>query len=214
MSSFKTKMKSRDRNSFGTRQRGDRVIGRGTAIAAAVVIVLVAVQFFAPNAFASFFSYFFRPIWSGTAAISTDLTPKEQLVQENAALRQQLDLYEGQASSSKALSDQNVELKLLLGRAGGTTDLILADVLRRPPGAGYDYLVLDRGAVDAVSVGDPIYASAEDAIGQIVEVDAHTSKAELYSSSGTSYDILIGANHIPAVAVGQGGGSFAATVSR
>ncbi|MDE2188638.1 MAG: hypothetical protein KGJ35_02840, partial [Patescibacteria group bacterium] len=42
----------------------------------------------------------------------------------------------------------------------------------------------------------------------------HTSKIELYSSSGNSYDVLIGPNHVPAIATGQGGGSFSASVSR
>lgn len=207
-------MKSRGQNNFGSDRRRDRVASRPVVFAAVIVAVLVLIQFAFPNAFSSVFSYFFSSAWSGDKALSSDLTPKQQLMQENAALQQQLELYQGEASSSKAVADENAELRSLLGRPAGTQDLILASVLKRPPGAGYDYLILDAGTADGVAVGDPIYLSDDIALGQIVEADPHTSKAELYSSPGTSYDVLIGADHIPATAVGQGGGSFAATVSR
>jgi cell shape-determining protein MreC len=142
------------------------------------------------------------------------MTPRAQLINENQNLEQQLALAEITASSSKAIVDQNNELKSLFGRPEGVKNLILANVLRRPPGAGYDYFIVDVGATDGVSVGNSVYSAGSIAVGQIVEVDEHSSKVELYSSSGTNYDVLIGASHIPAVATGQGGGFFSISLSQ
>lgn len=210
-------MKSPDRNNFsdgfgGRRKNG--IASRPIIVALVATAVLLIVQFAFPSFFPSFFSYFFSPVWSGGDAVSSDLTPRAQLVKENQALEQEVASYEAQASSSKALADENAELKSLLGRPAGAQDLTLANVIKRPPGAGYDYLVVDIGAADGVSAGDEVYSDGIVPIGQIVEADPHTSKVELYSSAGTTYDVLIGADHVPAQAMGQGGGSFSASVSR
>jgi cell shape-determining protein MreC len=207
-------MKSRDQNNFGNRRKGSRIISRPIVFALIVVIILLFIQFLFPHIFTSTFSYFFSPFWSGKNSIVYSMTPRAQLVQENQNLEQQLALSEVTASSSKAIIDQNNELKSLLGRSEGVKNLILANVLRRPPGVGYDYFIVDVGSSDGVSVGNSVYSAGSIAVGQIVEADSHSSKVELYSSPGTNYDVLIGATHIPAVATGQGGGFFSISLSR
>jgi cell shape-determining protein MreC len=197
-----------------SRGRNNGIVRGPVAWAAVLALVLLFLQIAFPRALASVFSYFFSPLWSAGTAAGSDLTPRTQLIAEIQALQQQADLYEDEASSSKALADENAELKALMGRSDGAKSLLLASVLKTPPGAGYDYLILDVGSVDGVSSGDKVYAAGNISIGQIVEADPHTAKAELYSSPGASYDVLIGQEHIPATAIGQGGGSFSASVSR
>jgi hypothetical protein len=189
-------MKSRDQN---------KIISRPIVFALVVVIIFLFIQFLFPHIFTSTFSYFFSPFWSGKNSV---------LINENQNLEQQLALDEVEASSSKAIIDQNNELKSLLGRPEGVKNFILVNVLRRPPGAGYDYFIVDVGSSDGVSVGDSVYSAGSMAVGQIVEADSHSSKVELYSSPGTNYDVLIGATHIPAVATGQGGGFFSLSLSQ
>jgi|ERR1035437_940253 cell shape-determining protein MreC len=207
-------MKLLGRNNFSGRRGNRAIVSRPIVFALIVVIIILFIQLLFPRIFASTFSYFFSSLWSGKNSVVSDMTPRAQLVQENQDLEQQLALYQEEASSSKALIDENNQLKLLLGRSSDTHNLILANVLRRPPGAGYDYFIVDVGAADGVSVGNSIYSTGSIAIGQIVEAEAHSSKVELYSSSGTNYDVLIGASHIPAVATGQGGGFFSISLSQ
>jgi len=197
-----------------SRQRNNKIISQPIFFALVIAILLLLVQFFFPRIFTSAFSYFFSPLWSGKDSIIGDMTPREQLAKENDALQEELAMDETTASSSKALLDENDELRQLLGRPESAKDLVLADVIRRPPGAGYDYLVIDLGSADGVSNGDFVYSAGMTAIGQVVEADMRSSKVELYSSHGTDYEVLIGASHIPATASGQGGGFFSTSLSQ
>ena len=207
-------MKSLGQNNWRTRHGNKALVSRPIVFAFIIVIILLFIQFFFPRIFTSTFSYFFSSLWSGKNSVMSDITPRTQLINENQNLKQQLALDEAEASSSRAIIDQSNELKSLLGRPVGTHNLILANVLRRPPGAGYDYFIVDVGSSDGVSVGNSVYSAGSIAVGQIIEVDSHSSKVELYSSSGTNYDVLIGATHIPAVATGQGGGFFSISLSQ
>ena len=207
-------MKSRDQNNWSGRRGNRALISQPIFFALIVAIILLFIQFFFPRVFPSIFSYFFSPIWSSKNSIVLNLTPTAKLAAENQTLEQELAEEKDIASSSKALLDQNNELKSLLGRSGNIKNLVLANVLRRPPGAGYDYMIVDAGLADKVAVGNYAYSTGSVAIGQVVEVDLHSSKVELYSSPGTNYDVLIGASHIPAVASGQGGGSFSTSLSQ
>jgi cell shape-determining protein MreC len=207
-------MKSPGQNNFSDRRGNRALVSRPIVFALIVVIVLLFIQLLFPRIFTSTFSYFFSSLWSGKNSIVYNMTPRAQLLQENQNLEQQLALDQAEASSSKAMIDQDNELKSLLGRPEVVKNLILANVLRRPPGAGYDYFIVDVGSSDGVSVGNPVYSAGLIAVGQIVEADSHSSKVELYSSPGTNYDVLIGASHIPAVATGQGGGFFSVSLSQ
>jgi cell shape-determining protein MreC len=192
----------------------NKTISRPIVFAAVITVAILFVQLVFPRVFTSTFSFLFSSLWSGKNAIVSDMTPQEQLIKENQTLQAELALYTDASSSVQSLLDENNQLKSLLSRSNDAKNLVLAGVLRRPPGAGYDYLVVDVGSSDSVVVGNPVYSSGSIAIGQVVEADLHSSKVELYSSSGGNYDVLIGANHIPAVAGGQGGGSFSALIAQ
>jgi cell shape-determining protein MreC len=207
-------MKSHGQNNFGSRRRSGMMVSKPIIFAVAVTVALVFIQLLFPSVFTSTFSFLFSPLWSSKNAIVSNMTPQDQLIKENQTLQAKLSLYTDASSSVQAIIDENDQLKSLLNRPFGAKDLVLASVLHRPPGAGYDYLVTDVGSSLDVAVGNPVYSSGSIAIGQVVEADPHSSKVELYSSSGENYDVLIGTNHIPAVASGQGGGSFSASIAR
>ena len=207
-------MKSPGQNKFSNRRRNSRIVSPTIVFVAVVSLIILVMQFFFPRIFTLTFSYIFSPIWSdGNSAVSL-MTPRSELVKENQDLKQQLALYNAEASSSKAVFLENDELKAMLGRSAKIQNLVLAYVIRRPPGAGYDYMIIDVGKSENVSVGNLVYSDGSVSIGQVREADLHTAKVELYSSPGTEYDALIGANHIPVEAVGQGGGFFSASLSR
>jgi cell shape-determining protein MreC len=110
------------------------------------------------------------------------------------------------SASSTAISIDSVLLK--------PSPYILAAVLKRPPLALYDELILDIGENQGVAVDNLVYAPGNIIVGRISEVLSETSKAVLLSSPGATYDVLIGGSKSPAVSKGQGGGLMSAQVPR
>lgn len=139
-----------------------------------------------------------------------------------------------------AIQTENKELKELFGRTiietlvtispsvtGSTTEglatytdlvnpdaKILAAVLKRPPYSMYDELIIDIGNDQGVSTSSIVYASGGVMIGKVVQVLNKTARVRLLSSSGETYEVLIGDNNTPATAFGRGGGQYEAQVSR
>ena len=124
------------------------------------------------------------------------------------------------ASTTLALADrnelyqENVTLKLELGRDAGQHSL-LAAILMRPPGTPYDTFIIDAGAAQQVRPGVLVYASGNTAIGTISEVYTNTSRVKLFSSPDAEYPALImlpNNNVVPITLEGQGSGSLTAQV--
>jgi cell shape-determining protein MreC len=126
------------------------------------------------------------------------------------------------ASTTAALADrdalysQNIELKKILGRPQTSTQ-VLAAVLLRPPGLPYDTLMIDTGADSNVVVGDLVFAAGTVAIGEVLDVYAHTSRVSLFSAPGRTYEAEVTpkatqGSVLPVSLQGQGAGSFAGQV--
>ncbi|MEK7609593.1 MAG: rod shape-determining protein MreC [Patescibacteria group bacterium] len=91
---------------------------------------------------------------------------------------------------------------------------ILSAVLKRPPFLPYDGLIIDIGRDYNLSTSSLIYAVGNVLIGRVVDILPSTAKVKLFSSPGEKYEVLIGAEHIPATAIGRGGGQYEAQISR
>lgn len=130
---------------------------------------------------------------------------------EAARLRAQL------ASSTAALADrdalykENIDLKARLGRADAPPKRTLAAVLQRPPWTPYDTLLVDAGQMQGVEVGALVSAGGQGLVGRVSEVYAATSRVELFSAPGVSYQALLN-GAVPVAVEGQGGGSLQALV--
>jgi rod shape-determining protein MreC len=178
-----------------------------------VVILVVGVQFFAPHILPGIFSTLARPFWRLEFAIESGLlSSEEKLMSENEALQREVEGVDVRLQQVTALEKENAELKAMLGR-GTTTPLLLAAVLRRPPLAPYDQLIIDVGADFDLASGTPVFTPEQIRIGYITEVQGQTSKVRLLSSPGERFDVLIGDQKEPAIAVGRGGGQYEARVS-
>ena len=200
------------------RHRHPAVRRRRIAIiaAAAVVALIVLVRAVAPSAFPTLFEAAARPFWRiDLAAQSGAFSSNAGLLAENESLRLQLaDLQASIASSSvAAVIAQDRELLAAAGRA--TTSprrYVLGAVLARPPAVPYDELILDAGADEGVASSSLVYSPEKVLIGQVTGVLPHSATAMLFSSPHETYDVLIGPAHIPATAIGQGGGQYRASV--
>lgn len=166
----------------------------------------------APERLAQWSAGVLTPFWKFSSSIDTPRAPTD--------LSAETDL------RVLALEQENIELKHLLGRDveyASTTastsiqvpkDSVLATVLRRPPYSPYDSLMIDIGTAEGVVPSDRVLAPGNVLIGKVTEVYTNTSKVELYSNPGNTYDILIGKNNITATATARGGGVFEVVLPR
>lgn len=164
----------------------------GIVFITTLLIVLVSAIF--PSFFPSIFLSIFASGWSSNSS-------------QYADLEQRLAALEPVETRIAELTAENIDLKEILGRSIAK-NTILSVVLRKPPQAPYDTLIIDTGKNNGVSVGDSVYALGNILIGRVAATYANYSKVKLFSNPGEKYEVLVGSHNIPATAVGRGGGSF------
>ncbi len=136
------------------------------------------------------------------------LESKSALIAENNFLKTEiLENQEDQLIAS-ALKNENNDLKNILGRKNTDQKEILASILAKPTFSPYDTLIIDVGSADGIAAGDQVLALGNIYIGYVSEVYDNASKVTLYSSSGETVNVLVGAGTIEKQATGMGGGNF------
>ena len=136
------------------------------------------------------------------------LKSKSALIAENNLLKQEIQNNQEDQLLSSALKNENDDLKNIIGSKSNSQKEILSAILAKPFFSPYDTLVIDAGSVDGISVGDEVLALGNTYIGYASEVYDNSSKVVLYSSSGETINVLIGAGKIEKQAFGMGGGNF------
>jgi len=133
---------------------------------------------------------------------------------EVESLRAQLASTTAQLADRNALYQENLDLKMRLGRDATLGPRTLAAVVAWPPAESYDSLMLDVGTQHGIAVSDKVWAGGSTAIGTISAVYPTTARATLYSSPGSQYQAqLVGTTgNVSLNITGQGGGSFVAQV--
>lgn len=186
----------------------------GVVVASAFVIGLI--QLLAPQVFPSFANAIARPFWREQFyAESGAFRSPAELLAENEALKRQLsDMQAGLASSSVALlQSENQDLLAVMNRATTTPKhFVLGAVLARPSFMPYDEFVIDVGSSNGISSTSQVYTPEKVLIGHILDLQGSSAKVALYSSPRETYNISVGPTHIPATAIGQGGGQYRASV--
>lgn len=131
---------------------------------------------------------------------------KDALTERLAHAESELSRTKYQALLYAALAAENAKLREAVSAATVPQGLT-ARVIARPPKISYDTLLVDRGAEAGVRENDSATYNGI-ALGRIIKVDAKTSLVSLFSSSGTSHDVILGEPRAVAVATGLGGGAF------
>lgn len=181
---------------------------------AALVVIIILIQLLAPHFLPGVWTSLMRPFWrSEFSIVSGSLSSPDQLLRQNEELKRQLADASLRMATVNAVESENEELKAILGRAS-STPYILAAVLKRPPYSLYDEYIIDIGRDQGLSTSSRVYAPGNVLIGRVADVFNQTSKVILFSSPNEQYQVLIGPAHIPATAVGRGGGQYQAQVSR
>jgi len=142
------------------------------------------------------------------------LKNKEDLLDENLKLREELVESRLELLSLDILKEENNELKGLLGRKTEERKSIVASVLLHPPQVPYDVIVIDIGEEGGVKEGMLVGAYGDILLGFVEEVFANKSRVRLYSRAGEEISVLINNTNIFTIAKGNGGGNFEITLPR
>lgn len=156
-----------------------------------------------------------RPFWwvSQRIAVSTQTIAdvsrsKRSLVTELTTTQAEIEQLRVIAIENTALRSENAELQGLLDGSVPLREGVTARVLVRPPYSWYDALVIDRGANDAIAIGDRVYGYGTVPLGTVVAVADTTATVELYSASDRVTDAIVVPGNIPVIVRGTGNGSF------
>lgn len=190
----------------------------------AVLLLLVIVEPPVPAPIADASHAIGAPLWQIRSDVVAaaygaflSLASKQALITENVALREEASSLRRQTFQTKLLERENVELKALLGRKDAQKgNDILSAVLRGTDTTPYDLFVIDAGTDDGIAAGDLVTVDGDVAIGSVREVFASTATVLLFSAPREKTPIMIGtaSSTVPAIAQGQGGGTFLALVPR
>ncbi|MBI1999325.1 MAG: rod shape-determining protein MreC [Parcubacteria group bacterium] len=154
-------------------------------------------------------------ISDGVMRMRARLRSQEELAEENALLREELNRATTEALLAKRRAEENESLKEIFGRSGNRSGaLLLAAVLARPNRSPYDTFLIDVGSESGVKVGDRVFVLGDIVIGTIDVVSGSASRVKLFSSPGAVIDVLFGSERISVPARGIGGGNFEARLPR
>lgn len=192
-----------------------------TRIAAIILLVLIFVWLGSFASVGEFALGLARPFWrtgeivkAGLAVDAGLIQSKQGLILENSALREELGKLNIRLLEFNRVVAENIELKNLLGRQERSRTEILAKVITGPSQSPFDSILLDRGEVDGVKIGDRVSAVGDVPIALVTEIFKNTSRASLFSFPGQTVDVLIGESGIITTATGRGGGNFEAKLPR
>jgi rod shape-determining protein MreC len=111
----------------------------------------------------------------------------EELSKENAELQQEVTRLEAEAAAlreGRTAAEQSAALAAAVG--GDGSGHVTASVLVRDHAPGRRVLVIDRGAVDGVVLGQPVLGPGATLAGIIVEVQEHHARARLLDDTDST----------------------------
>jgi len=176
------------------------------------IVVILFVALFA--VFGSVFGPSLRNIFVSVATPSETgeyvLLSREVLIARLSDAERELKRVRYQAALYALTTEENVRLRDAANAvkiSGGATGRVIS----RPPQTLYDSLLIDVGTIQEVSLGD-LVVFENVALGRVVAVTAQSSTVQLFSSPGSSQDVLIGNPVAVSTAHGLGGGAFELSV--
>lgn len=184
-------------------------------------ILQLIVGFFVLLVFVLFLTVFgsgITGVTSGTASlvrntevvVQEGMVSKQELLKENALLKTELERVQIMSMLQDALRERNQKLEEELGRRAEVK--VLAGIVKKPPYTPYDIYTTDAGSIEGVAVGDIAVSGDYIVLGVVTRAGEHTSRVNLFSSSGRRTIVEI--NGYTAEAEGVGGGTLRIAVPR
>lgn len=183
-----------------------------------VVLAGVLVVLFVRIIFPSVFIQTVAPLWRLGSSVSEGLHTLQSGFKNATILSARVEQLENDNATlmleNTSLAEKLRDLDRLLGSDKGVPVGILAGVLARPPETGYDVLVVDAGERDGVVSGMAAYGAGGVPLGIVSVANASSARITLFSAAGFEAAAWAGTSRIAITLVGQGGGAFAAEVSK
>ena len=133
------------------------------------------------------------------------LRSKSDLQAEVERLRTELATESTANTSFNRLLQENMQLRSM-ARAGGEEERLVARVLARPDYLAYDLLQIDKGTLDGVVVGAPVYTGVVSIVGLVVHATQQYAFVDLFTSPGFESTAYIFGPNVFAPIEGIGGG--------
>lgn len=160
-----------------------------------------------------------RPIWKmqnklidTTSSAEYIVRSKSSISNENQNLKIENQDLKNRMVDYTALSNENRELKELMGRITSKDEFILGAILARPNKSPYDSIIIDIGQDHGLYQGQKVFVSGDIPIGFVSEVYSNTSLVALYSNPGQKTEGILDGTNATVELVGRGGGNFEMTI--
>lgn len=132
------------------------------------------------------------------------ITPREDLISENEALKARLMILERRALKYGALAAENNRLRELMNASGTLDDrVVVAEVVGVSPDPFSHEVIINKGARDGVQAGQAIL-DANGLMGQVLYTAAFTSRVLLISDSSHAVPVEVLRNGLRAILLGNG----------
>lgn len=148
--------------------------------------------------------------WLGNAPyefsgwVASLFTTRDDLLEENEALRARLLILERRALKYAALASENNELRRLMNSSEVLDDrVIVAEVVGVSPDPFSHEVIINKGSRDGVSVGQAIL-DANGLLGQVQQTSSFTSRVLLVSDSSHAVPVEVVRNGLRAILLGNG----------
>lgn len=145
------------------------------------------------------------------ARLSHTTKTKEELVEENRTLREELEKLRLLVADREVLKSENTKLKELVGYTD-TESRIVARVLARPPETVYGTMLIDLGSYGGIQKEARVYAGANVVLGIVDETFPRMSRVRMYTRGGNTFDVAFAGVPGVVTATGQGSSNFTARV--
>jgi rod shape-determining protein MreC len=135
-------------------------------------------------------------------AVAETLATHRSLLRDNQDLRKENLLLRSRGQKFAALESENRRLRALLDSTAELgEDVVVADVLAIETTAAKRQIVINKGSLQHVYIGQPI-ADAHGILGQVVEVGRFSSTAILITDARHAIPVQINRNGLRAIASG------------
>lgn len=148
--------------------------------------------------------------WLGNAPgrlgdwVSSLFTTRDDLMEQNEALKARLLILERRALKYAALASENNELRRLMNSSEVLDDrVIVGEVVAVSPDPFSHEIVINKGSRDGVEVGQAII-DANGLMGQVQQTSSFTSRVLLISDSSHAVPVEVVRNGLRAVLLGNG----------
>jgi len=131
-------------------------------------------------------------------------TAKQDLLEENQILRNQLLIHQGKLQQMATLAAENLRLRHLMNSSEILQDRILVgELIGISPDPKVHKVIINKGSDDGIYMGQPVLDEFG-LMGQVVSVSAYTSQVLLITDNNHALPVQVNRNGLRTVAEGLG----------